>query len=89
MFEAVIALVSIFVAYTLRKTDLKIEETARVLSLHKLESAAVHSAIRSEVSKEFSTKLELQATERRITDAHREIQIKLDRLIDRLIDNPK
>ena len=88
MFEAVLALISVFIAYTLRKVDTKIDATANDLMAHKLDVASTHSLIRSEAFRDFSTKLELREAEKRLADSNREVQAKLDRLIDRLIDNP-
>ena len=88
MLEALMAVVSIFIAYTLRKTDAKIDKTASDLVAHKLEVASTHSVIRAEAFRDFATKLELREVEKRMTASNKEVQIKLDRLIDRLIDNP-
>lgn len=89
MLEAIGALVSIFIAYTLRKTDAKIDKTASDLANHRLEVASTHSIIRADAFRDFATKLELREVEKRSVEANKEVQAKLDRLIDRLIDNPQ
>lgn len=88
MFETIAAIIGLFIAYTLKKTDIKIDKTASDLSAHKLEDAFTHSLIRADALREFATKLEVREAEKRVTDSNREVQNKLDRLIDRLIDNP-
>lgn len=88
LFEALIALLSIFIAYTLKKTDAKIDKTASDLATHKLEVASTHSVIRADAFRDFATKLEIREVEKRLTESNKEVQVKLDRLIDRLIDNP-
>lgn len=86
--EALLGLLSVFVVYTLKKTDAKIDKTASDLSAHKLEIASTYSLIRADAFRDFATKLELREVEKRMTESNREVQLKLDRLIDRLIDNP-
>ena len=88
MIESVTALVSIFIVYILKKTDAKIDKTASDLTAHKLEAASMHSLIRADAYRDFATKLELREVEKRVTEANKEVQVKLDKLIDRLIDNP-
>lgn len=88
MFETIAAIIGLFIAYTLKKTDAKIDKTASDLAAHKLEVASSNSIIRADAFRDFATKLEIREVEKRLTDSNREIQSKLDKLIDRLIDNP-
>lgn len=88
MFEMIAAVLGLFIAYTLKKTDAKIDKTSSDLAAHKLEVASTHSTIRADAFRDFATKLELREVERRLTESNKEIQSKLDKLIDRLIDNP-
>jgi hypothetical protein len=74
-----------FVVYTLRKTDVKIDTTATALSNHRIETVAAHANIRADIAREFATKLELSTIEKRLTESNRDIHLKLDKLIDRLI----
>ena len=74
--------------YTLRKTDAKIDKTASDLSDYRLEVAHSHSAIRADAFRDFASKLELRDVEKRFTESNHEVNQKLDKLINRLIDNP-
>lgn len=88
MVEVILVIAGVFITYILRKTDGKIDKTASDLSAHKLEVVLMNAIIRSDSSRDFATKLELREVEKRYAEANREIQVKLDRLIDRLIDHP-
>lgn len=87
--ESAITVIGIFIGYVLRKTDAKIDKTEAKLALHLLEDAYAHSSIRADISKDFATKLELRDVEQRAVASNKEVQLKLDRIIDKLIDNPK
>ena len=86
--ESILAIIGVFIAYTLKKTDAKIDKTASDLTAHRLEVTLTHSLIRADAFRDFATKLELREVEKRMIDSNREVQQKLDKLIDRLIDNP-
>lgn len=89
MFETIAAVFGLFIAYTLKKTDTKIDKTSSDLAAHRLEVLSINSIIRADAFRDFATKLELREVEKRLTESNREIQLKLDKLIDRLIDNPR
>lgn len=88
LLEIIVPILCLFVIYTLRKTDTKIDKTASDLAAHRLEVASTHSIIRADAFRDFATKLELREVEKRAVESNREVQVKLDRLIDRLIDHP-
>lgn len=87
LLEVILGIAAAFIAYTLRKTDAKIDGTAYALASHKLEVAAMHFTAQQAAYRDFATKLELRDVEQRATTSNREVLAKLDRLIDRLIDN--
>jgi hypothetical protein len=88
LLEMLLTAVGLFIVYVLKKTDSKIDQTAADLALHRYEVASSYSVIKADALRDFATKLEIREVEKRLATANKEVQIKLDKLIDRLIDNP-
>lgn len=89
MLESIVAIFGLFIVYTLRKTDMKIDKTASDLAAHKLEEALVSAVTNTNASRDYATKQELREVDKRAAESNHEVQVKLDRLIDRLIDHPR